>query len=90
MDNFGNSTYNGTCACRRTFTYPAALKNHQNSCIINRENLSTALNGARKFLEERKLKRKERILNNLNPGSRGQLVSSQISSAGYYIHIYYF
>lgn len=79
MDNDGlaSSTelYTKSCSCRRTFNHPAALKNHQNSCLIFRDNVSTALDGARKVLGERKLKRKEQIFNNLNPGGSGsQLV----------------
>lgn len=61
------SGYSATCSCNRIFTHPAALKNHQNTCTINREQLSTALEGARKVLAERRLKRKERISSALNP-----------------------
>lgn len=69
MGDPGNSTiaYNETCSCNRTFTLPAALKNHQNTCAINREQLKSALDGAKHVMEARRLKRKEKIFNNLNP-----------------------
>lgn len=66
IPGYSTTTYNETCSCGRIFTHPAALKNHQNICLINRKKLSTALDGARKVLGERKLKRKERMANNLN------------------------
>lgn len=42
-----HSRYIQTCLCRRSFSHPAAFKNHQNSCAISKQILSNALNKAR-------------------------------------------
>lgn len=71
-------SYHQTCSCQRTFRHPAALKNHQNSCVVNKERLALALASAKGILEERKLKRKERIFNNLNPEQKQNTRSEEV------------
>jgi hypothetical protein len=36
-------TYYDICSCRRIFTTPEAMKNHQNVCTISKKHLSSAL-----------------------------------------------
>lgn len=78
-------SYHQTCSCQRTFSHPAALKNHQNSCIVNKERLASALASAKTILEERKLKRKERIFNNLNPEQKQNTGSEVVNEHGYQV-----
>lgn len=60
--NLTSSVYVEQCSCARTFLSPAALKNHQNSCLSNRKHLSTVLAKAKVRLSEDGNVRKERIL----------------------------
>lgn len=71
-----NTMYHVRCLCERTFTHPAAYKNHQNTCKVNKICLSNALEGVQKVLVARKLEKKERILNKLNPGRQGYLTET--------------
>ena len=45
LDSHANPTvaYSETCVCNRTFTSPAAYRNHENSCPVGKQNLSNVL-----------------------------------------------
>lgn len=70
MNSSSSATYYEKCLCERSFTHPAAYKNHQNICKVNKVRLSAALENAREVLVVRKLEKKQRILNKLRPGSQ--------------------
>lgn len=57
-----SSAYVEQCSCRRTFLSPAALKNHQNSCLSSKKHLSTVLAKAQRHLSADASARKKRIL----------------------------
>lgn len=68
MNSSSSETYLEKCLCSRTFTHPAAYKNHQNTCKVNEVRLSTVLENAREVLAVRNLAKKQRILDKLRPG----------------------
>lgn len=77
-----NPLYHIRCLCERTFTHPAAYKNHLNICKVNEVCLSDALEAVQKVLVARKLEKKERILNKLNPGRKEGLVEISTAMTG--------
>ncbi|KAG6917590.1 hypothetical protein DXG01_001938 [Tephrocybe rancida] len=44
--------FTGTCICRKVFTSPAALKNHENSCGFQKSDLSSTLAAAKRKAAE--------------------------------------
>lgn len=64
------SRYVQTCACRRTFSQPAAFKNHQNSCATSKKALSNALDKAKAVSAAKKAKRLQALAANLHTNGR--------------------
>lgn len=60
------SRYVQTCVCRRTFSHPAAFKNHQNSCATSKKALSNALDKAKAASAAKKAKRLQALAANQN------------------------
>lgn len=58
---YGSSNYVEQCSCKRTFLSPAALKNHQNSCLTSKARITAILAKAKAHLPDASV-RKERIL----------------------------
>ncbi|KAF8063262.1 hypothetical protein FPV67DRAFT_1563422 [Lyophyllum atratum] len=46
--NNPTTAYNQTCICNRTFSSPAAFKNHENTCSAKKQNLSEVLANVKK------------------------------------------
>lgn len=59
---FSSSAYIEQCSCGRTFLSPAAFKNHQNSCLENKQRLSAILAKAKSRLSANQSVRTKRIL----------------------------
>ena len=57
MELAGDTTFNETCGCGRTFYFPGALKNHQRSCAKTKKRLANALGKAKDLWMSRKRKR---------------------------------
>lgn len=53
--------YHEVCSCKRIFTTPGAMKNHQNVCTVNKKHLSSALANAKELLAVQKAKRLEAL-----------------------------
>lgn len=58
---FASSSYVEKCSCKRTFLSPAALKNHQNTCLTNKTRITAILAKAKAHLPDASV-RKKRIL----------------------------
>lgn len=58
---YGSNSYVEQCSCKRTFLSPAALKNHQNSCLTSKARITAILAKAKVHLPDASV-RKERIL----------------------------
>jgi hypothetical protein len=71
--------YSQKCLCGRIFTLPAAFKNHQNSCLTSKNELSAVLARSKETLQIRKAK-KATLRNERNMCSESRLVDeSQVA-----------
>lgn len=61
MHPAGNSAFTEVCSCGRTFHSPAALTNHQKSCLTSKKRLSTVLSKAQKQFSADAATRKRRL-----------------------------
>lgn len=78
--------YVQTCACRRTFSQPAAFKNHQNSCTMSKKAFSDALNKAKAVLAAKKAKRRQALAASRQQSPTGAESFENLSNGVRYIN----
>ena len=61
-----SEAYSQKCSCGRVFTLPAAFKNHQNSCLTSKNELSATLARSKDILTARKAAKKASLRVNHN------------------------
>jgi hypothetical protein len=82
--------YSQRCSCGRVFSLPAAFKNHQNSCLTSKHELSASLARSKDILAARKAAKASltrRAIQNNSTGFLDVLVGSREPEGSYSMQV---